>query len=306
MVVLCTSRIISYLNNLLKNKLTSDTVSIQEINRRKTKIKKYFDSIYNKTNGNQTDFNVLLNTYNSWYKIFPFEISFFNKTRAFFENALPFSTGIKHTNKYTGLTTVKLHTKDELINQLFEVTKSILLEINTLKLYEQGLLTEPEKIKLEIIVNERKKQLENLYINTPKSEYQQFRKILKKWFADEKKFIDEITPLLPKEKANTNKAKFPEKFYALYHCVLIEMGKEKHFEKDRITGKYNKPEIMKFGVNRYKFKTQGQLFYNTYIETDLTNKTAIAKSYGKDYKKKLIEISNNDADFISHLKKYPN
>src|SRR5690606_24261723 len=110
----------------------------------------------------------------------------------------------------------------------------------------------------------------------------------------------------PQQPENVTGKKYSEKYYALYHWVLIEMGKEKPFEKDSITDRYSKPDIMKFGKERYKFKTQGQDFYYTYINTDITKKTAIAISYGKDYKKKLIEISNNDSDVITHLKKYPN
>lgn len=105
---------------------------------------------------------------------------------------------------------------------------------------------------------------------------------------------------------NKDKKTYPEKYYALYHWLLIEMGKEKPFEKDSITDRYSKPDIIKFGKERYKFNTQGQVFYDTYINTDITKKTAIVRSYGKDYKKKLIEISNNDSDVITHLKKYPN
>ena len=84
------------------------------------------------------------------------------------------------------------------------------------------------------------------------------------------------------------------------------MGKEKQFEKDGTTDKYRKPDIIKFGKERYKFKTKGQGFYYSYLNIDLTNRNAIARTYGKGYKDKLIDISNNDADVITHLKKYPN
>lgn len=113
----------------------------------------------------------------------------------------------------------------------------------------------------------------------------------------------EYKKLLP---AIPNKIKISEKYYALYHWVLIEMGREKPFEKDRFTDRYKKPKIIEYGKNRYKFKTSGQDFYKYYRDTDISNKVAIAKSFGKGYKDKLIEISNNDADIISHLKQYPN
>ncbi len=108
---------------------------------------------------------------------------------------------------------------------------------------------------------------------------------------------------VPSEKPNK---KIPEKYYALYHWVLIEMGKEKAFEKNRITDKLDKPAIMKYGKEKHRLKTKGQVFYQTYRDIDITKKEAIARTFGKGYKEKLIEISNNDADVISYLKNYPN
>jgi len=57
-------------------------------------------------------------------------------------------------------------------------------------------LTEPQKIKLELVLNERKMKLKQGYVNSSKDEEQRYRKILKEWFADEKRFIDEVTPIV--------------------------------------------------------------------------------------------------------------
>ncbi len=116
----------------------------------------------------------------------------------------------------------------------------------------------------------------------------------------------ELLSLGENSKDENEGEKIPEKYYALYHWVLIEMGKEKAFEKNRITDRLDKPAIMKYGVNKYGFKTKGQVFYQTYKDTDITKREANARDFGKGYKEKLIEISNNDADVISHLRKYPN
>ena len=39
-------------------------------------------------------------------------------------------------------------------------------------------------------------KLKQGYVNSSKDEEQRYRKILKEWFADEKKFIDEVTPIV--------------------------------------------------------------------------------------------------------------
>lgn len=142
-----------------------------------------------------TDFNMLLDTYNKWFKIFPFEISFFATLKPHFENLRPIFNGKKH-NPYSKTYTFKAHTKGSLINFLLNLTNNLLTQINTITLYEKGLLTEPQKIKLELVLNERKMKLKQGYVNSSKDEEQRYRKILKEWFADEKGFIDEVTPLL--------------------------------------------------------------------------------------------------------------
>ncbi len=118
--------------------------------------------------------------------------------------------------------------------------------------------------------------------------------------TEAKKIVQIIESIQTQNKPDTKK--IPEKFYALYHCILIEMGKERCFERDR-NGKLKKPDIVKFGKERYKFETDGQTFYTTYRDINLTNKKAIAEEYKKGYKNILKEIANNDAEFTSHLDK---
>jgi len=140
--------------------------------------------------------NVLYSTYQKWLKVFPFEISFFSTLKPHFEKQLPILNGKPETNKYTGIAKVKMHTKGSLIDVLLNLTNNLLTQINTTTLYEKGLLTEPQKIKLELVLNERKMQLKQGYVNSSKDEEQRYRKILKEWFADEKRFIDEVTPIV--------------------------------------------------------------------------------------------------------------
>lgn len=148
------------------------------------------------TKNKNTDLNILLDTYQKWLKTFPFDISFFAELKPHFEKQLPILNGKPETNKYTGLAKAKIHTKGSLIDVLLNLTNNLLTQINTTTLYEKGLLTEPQKIKLELVLNERKMKLKQGYVNSSKDEGQRYRKILKEWFADEKRFIDEVTPIV--------------------------------------------------------------------------------------------------------------
>ena len=89
-----------------------------------------------------------------------------------------------------------MHNKKSLIDVLLILTNNLITQINSHSLYEKGLLNKPQKISLELILNERKLKLKQGYVNNSQSEEKRYRKILKEWFKDEKAFINEITPLL--------------------------------------------------------------------------------------------------------------
>lgn len=145
---------------------------------------------------NKTDLNVLYATYQKWLKVFPFYISFFANLKEQFENQLPILNGKPEINRYSKIAKVRLHTKDSLIDVLLKTTNNIVKQINPYTLYEKGLLTEPKKIKLELVLNEMRIDNERGYSSQKQTDEQQYRDILKKWFNRQKRFIDEVTPLV--------------------------------------------------------------------------------------------------------------
>jgi hypothetical protein len=83
------------------------------------------------------------------------------------------------------------------------------------------------------------------------------------------------------------------------------MGIEKNFELNE-NDQLPKSKIEDFAKERYE-GVSPQMFYRSFKDViDITNKTMIANSFGKDYKKKIIAISKDDAKIINHLKSYPN
>lgn len=127
----------------------------------------------------QTDLNILNSTYQKWLKIFPFDISFFSHLKQYFNKQIPLLSEVPKVNRYTNIAAAKLHTKDSLIEFLLNLTNRLLTEINSLSLYIDGALKEPQKIKLELILNERKLKLKKGYSSNSKNEDQRYRKILK-------------------------------------------------------------------------------------------------------------------------------
>lgn len=156
----------------------------------------YIDKYRNPSKQKNTDLNILINTYQKWFKLFPFEISFFKHLKERFETRLPLFYGKPEINQFSEKAKLTIHTKKTLTNLLLQITDSILTKINTLVLYEQGQLTEPNKIELELLVAERKVKLKKGYKTKRKDEKRSYQKMLNEWFKDEKKFIKEITPIL--------------------------------------------------------------------------------------------------------------
>lgn len=171
---------------------------------RKEKLIEYLNSFKIVTKREaKTDFNILISTYEKWFKIFPWQMCFFSHLKPQFEK-MPIIQSVAQVNKYSGKAIAKPHTKSSLIEMLLNITNSIITQINSLVLYENGELTNPQKVRLDLITNERRLKIQQGYTNNSQDEGQRYRNILKEWFNDEKKFIDEITPLLStSESVNT-------------------------------------------------------------------------------------------------------
>lgn len=156
----------------------------------------------------KTDFNLLFNIYQDWVKAFPFELnSYFGNLKQQYEKQLPIIDGTPEVNTFTGVVKAKIVTKEKLFQVLINLTDNLLKQVNGVTLYEKGLLTEPDKIKLELIIAERKNKLKEGYKYNSPDETTRYKKMIQFWFNDEKKFFKEITPLL---KASTIKQTKPK------------------------------------------------------------------------------------------------
>jgi len=95
--------------------------------------------------------------------------------------------------------------------------------------------------------------------------------------------------------------KYPDKYFAWYHQICQHLGKELSFPND-----FGKKEIINFGNNRYG---TGEGFYKAFKECDISKSASFVRSMTKRdrsiWKPAIIAISNNDADIIDYLKKYP-
>jgi hypothetical protein len=107
----------------------------------------------------ETDLNILYTIYQNWLKIFPFELSFFKELKPDFEKQFPLIKEHLRFNKYLNSEKFKIHTKSSLIEFLLDTTNAILTTVNSLELHKEWSHSDADKIKLEIIVEQRKMKI---------------------------------------------------------------------------------------------------------------------------------------------------
>lgn len=147
-----------------------------------------------------TDFNILIETYEKWYKIFPFGLNdYFGSLKEYYKTHFPIFSGKVEINQYTQHAKISSHTKDSLIEYLMKLTSTLIMQINGAVLYDKGLITNIGKVRIDLLTQERLLKIKDGYVNSSPNEEQQYRNILKVWFKDEKEYFDTLSKILKEE-----------------------------------------------------------------------------------------------------------
>lgn len=305
-----------YLNNVLG--MLEDGKFYKSIDERKKDalikfVKSFFEPV---EKVESIDMNLLYSIYQNWLDIFPFELSFFGNLKTYFQNQFPILIGKPQVNRYLGTAKFNMHSKESLIISLLSITDNIITQLNSNNLLENNLFTEPDKIKFEIVVSERKLKTKIGYLSNENDDKRKFADILNEWFADEKKFIDEVTPLLKalplqqlKDKKNNIKPttaislQAKETIFSILKDFFDTEQQEEFKEVLTTFGTSKNKLIFKSNANKFT-DTFKKLFENNFIvgcqKTDLIdwivlNFKFIYRNEGKEFKTKTVEqiISGN-------------
>lgn len=255
----------------------------------------------------QAMINELYSIYKKWLNIFPFELEMFKHLKEEFTEELPIIKQCKWTlNDKVNEIEVDIYSNITFNQFLSKKTTSILSKFNTLSLYLEGKIDDIEKHKLDVVIRERIVKL-NAQVLRSEQQNPEYIDYITQWFKDEKQFIEDITPYFIKNKKEQKEVKIkrlPAKYYSLYHRLLIEIKMVQPFELVNDT-ELPKKEIEDYGVVNYGF-TDGQSFYREFLRLFKAKKHDITNEFGEGYKQKLIDLSQNNAQIIKHLEKYPN
>jgi hypothetical protein len=172
---------------------------------KRTKLLNYLDPKTKKTAS--PNFNVLRDLYNKWIDTFPFSLPYFTELKETLSKKLPIVSQINSTNRYNGLTSVKIHTEESIVFYLCELTKNLLYQI---KSYE-------EINKDDFDVNQRKRELliesriiknKALLLKFDKNELS-YIKTIKQWLQDEIEFFKEYPLAEVTKKKKSDKKSIP-------------------------------------------------------------------------------------------------
>lgn len=161
-------------------------------------------------------------------------------------------------------------------------------------------MTEPEKIKLELVLSERKLKLNTGYLQDSENDKKPFIEILNEWFSDEKKFIDEVSPLLEKLPAQQLESEINDKLTAK-HYVLSYIFDCNATGESLPHG--NKKELERIG-NQKLGKGKGNTFYKNYnqiINKDLNTENNLIEIAGENWQSILIKLSKNPESLEIYL-----
>jgi hypothetical protein len=169
------------------------------LNEKGVKIIEYINSYREPTlsTGQKISLKTLIDIYRNWLDVFPFEFSIFSHAKTKFQKMLPLAKSTPQFNPYLGLAKSEMHSKESLISFLVNLTNQLVTEINTFVIYQKGELNEPEKIKIELAIEQRKLELKRGYLkNNSVTDKKNYEEILLRWFEDENRFMNRITPVL--------------------------------------------------------------------------------------------------------------
>jgi hypothetical protein len=151
------------------------------------------------------DLNLLCATYEKWLDYFPFVLSFFSDLKEELSSSIP----IFKTTDYQGEDSLAIATQPELIEFLNQKTKHILSQVDTVKLFSEGQITDIEKTKLDLI-NQEHQHKQRVLLDTFRKGEKKYTNTLNDWFKNEKKYFSSIVPVALQKESQKKFSKYFE------------------------------------------------------------------------------------------------
>jgi len=158
--------------------------------------------IQSSRNDDNGSLNELAKIYKSWLNSLP-KFTFLNQLKEKLSKRLPILKDEEY-NPFLETYKYKKKTKSELINHLYNDTKSILLHITGDKLIEKGIIKDFQSHQYQLIL-EHHKHTQNLNLKKYENSERKYVEVLNKWLYNEKKLfqsLDNLKVKPPKPRKN--------------------------------------------------------------------------------------------------------
>jgi len=158
-----------------------------------------------------------------WLQIFPFDLEMFKNNKLssqYFTIPLPYDNKTKRFQFSSIIYSLSEH---NLVEYLLAKTHELISSINAYSLFQKGALTDPDMLKRDLLLSDRKLQIEKMKRGDDLGHAGSIGK-LEKWFKEEVAFLDQIGPLIKERKdLMPDKPAMPELLKKHYEA-LKEMG----------------------------------------------------------------------------------
>ncbi len=168
-------------------------------------------------------FNYEDQTVQNWLQLFPFDLEIFKSHKLasqYFTIPLPYDTKIK---QFQFGSIIYSLSEQNLIEYVEAMTLELISSINASSLFQKGVLTDPEKLKLELLLSDRKLQIEKMRQGDDLKDAG-YVGVLEKWFNEEIAFLDKLAPLIKERNDLVPDKPAISKLMKKHYEALIEMG----------------------------------------------------------------------------------
>ena len=158
-----------------------------------------------------------------WLQLFPFGLEIFKNNKLpsqYFTIPLPYDISKK---RFQFSSIIYSLSERNLVEYLKAQTLDLVSSINASNLFQKGTLTDPEKMKLELLLKERTLQIEKMK-REDDSRHNDSVNILEQWFKEEVAFLDQIAPLIKEREDLLPEKKPMPDLLVKHYAALKEQG----------------------------------------------------------------------------------
>ncbi|MBL7821272.1 MAG: hypothetical protein JNL65_11715 [Saprospiraceae bacterium] len=186
----------------------------------------------------ETDLNLLFDTYKKWLSVFPFEIEYFKELKTQFAKSFPMFVGPMEYNRFIGVAKGKTHSIESLIESLLKITNHLLQQVKSEELVKRGLIADVESHQFDL-ANEAHRLKQTTLLEEFSETEKKYVDLLSNWLQNEKDYFKEIEPFIKVKKTYSEKTKTEKISEAINKFGFSELPMVKKLTQSQVKALYD-------------------------------------------------------------------